>query len=373
MLTDNRSPFTHGMEIEQFPAACPRRVRTYTMSNDEGTLDGWHDDLSGPRETSIGPYKNGKTILNRWYADTRDAGITWDWHASHNDAGAGSHVHLCLAEEMFDNHIAGWTVAYNTVVELFPFFAPFFCHNWQDGFRDGTHYSGGRLNIERWADPQLTRFSTDTVRDRVESPTRYRREYSAVTFNPADDGTGKPLTIELRANDAHPAMALHGLLQVRRVTARAIEAGWSPKLENHRATLSACYDKIYHRATEVGLLTAMQEPIDGGITFKEDRGIPGIDTREFDTMFEVLKAIQRVFRVRREWRYRPQQLVSAGRDDYSPHRNPDALWHIDAPRAEFEWAHGPETRAPLNTDPTDDAAGADATAVAADGGNEEGA
>lgn len=343
MQNTNQSPFTHGMEIEQFPDDLPSEVRDYTMNNHEGSLDGWHNDASGPRETSIGAFKNTKTILNRFYADTRDEEITWDWHASNGSSGAGSHVHLCVAEDVFEEPLTAWTIAYNSVVETFPFMAPFFCHNWEKGFRDGTrNHRGSELNVEHWAEGTLTRYSQDTVEERVNNPTRYSRSYESVTFNPAQT-SGKPLTVELRANDAHPAMALNGLLLIRRLTGRAIEAGWSPKLENHRSTLEACYEKIYHRATDVGLLTAMKEEIDGGITFQEGRGLPGIDKREFDTMWEVMRAIMVDNpQTPGTWRKRSHILVRSGEDEYGPQNNPDALWNIDADRGEFEWDHGPE-------------------------------
>ena len=343
MKYTGKSPFTHGMEIEQFPDAAPRDVRDFTMNNQRGSLTDWHNDMSGPRETSIGAFKNTKTILNRFYADTRDEDITWDWHASHESAGAGSHVHLCVAGDVFDDEIAAWTVSYNTVLETFPFLAPFFCHNWEEGFRDGTTDSyGSQLNVEKWAEGQTTRLSQDSIRDRVERPRGFSRSYNSVTFNPAQT-SGKPVTIELRANDAHPAMALNGLLLIRRLTGRAIEAGWSPKLENHHDTLDACYEKIYHRATEVGLLTAMQEDIEGGITFQEGRGLPGIDQREFDTMWDVLRAIMVAYpQTPATWRKRSHILVRSGNDEYGPQNNPEALWNMDAERGEFTWDNGPE-------------------------------
>lgn len=342
MKHNGSSPYTHGMEIEQFPEELPREARDYTMNNSEGSLDGWHNDASGPRETSIGAYKNTKTILNRFYGDTRDEDITWDWHASDGSNGAGSHVHLCVAESVFEDPMTAWTISYNTVVETFPFLAPFFCHNWEEGFRDGSEYGyGSELNVEHWAEGTTTRFSQDSVEERVSEPTRYRRSYESVTFNPAQGD--KPLTIELRANDAHPAMALNGLLLIRRMTGRAVEAGWSPKLENHRETLEACYEKIYHRATDVGLLTAMQEEIDGGITFREGRGLPGVDNREFDTMWEVLRAIMVAYpQTPGTWRKRSHILVRSGKDEYGPQNNPDALWNFDADRGDFSWDHGPE-------------------------------
>jgi len=341
MKTDGRSPFTHGMEIEQFPGPLPNPVREYTMNNSCGRLTDWHNDASGPRETSIGAYKNTKTILNRFYGDTRDEDITWDWHSSNGSAGAGSHVHLCVARDVFEDHVKAWTISYNTVTETFPFLAPFFCHNWEEGFRDGTRYRGSELNVEHWAEGTLTRYNQDTVEERVNNPSRYNRSYESVTFNPAQGS--KPLTIELRANDAHPTMALNGLLLIRRLTGRAIEAGWSPKLEDHRSTLEACYEKIYERATEVGLLTAMQEPIEGGITFQEDRGLPGVAQREFDTMWEVMRAIMVAYpQTPGTWRKRAHVLVRSGEDEYGPQNNPDAIWNFDADRGDFSWDHGPE-------------------------------
>jgi len=186
-----------------------------------------------------------------------------------------------------------------------------------------------------------TRYARSSIRDYVDNPHGHSRSYDAVTFNSADGE--KPVTVELRANDAHPAMALNGLLLLRRVAGRAVEGGWSPKLEDHTATLEAVYEKVYDRARDVGLMTAMQEPIEGGITFQAGRGIPGVDRRTFDTAFEVLRAIQRAYpQTPGSWRARTEALVAAGEDAYSPANNADALWYTDAPVGEFAWDNGPD-------------------------------
>ena len=345
MKSTNKAPFTHGMEIEQFPDQLPADVRSYTMSNAHGVVDGWHWDASGPRETSIGPFKHTKAILDRFFADTVDQDITWSWHAaSDGGSGAGSHVHLCMAPDVFDEEITAWTIAYNTVVELAPFLAPYWCHDWENGFRSGGRYGRGQSQIEHWATPTLARASTATIRDHVERPHGFSRTFDSVTFNPAQGE--KPVTIELRLNDAHPAMALNGLTLLRRTAGQAIEGGWSPKLEDHNRTLGAVYDKIYSRAQEVGLLTAMQEPIEGGIRFMEGRGIPGVEQLEFETPFDVLRALQAEDEWKRgEWRHRGVLLVAEGEDANSPARpeNVDSLWNIDADVGEFAWGRGPET------------------------------
>lgn len=343
MKSTNARPFTVGMEIEQFTEEIPSAARNYVMSNEDGNLRDWEDDLSGPRETSIGGYKRAKTILNKWLGETRDNGITWDWHAADSTGrGAGSHVHLSVADDVFEDTVEAWTIAYNTVLEVWPFFAPYFCHNWEDGFRNGEGYRGSRSQIQRWASPTLTRKARSTMEDRVSAPTFGHDNSEAVTMNGARRN-GKPMTIELRANDAHPAMALPALLQLRRITGLCIERGWSIKLEDHHDTLRKCYEKIYERAPEVGLLTAMQEPIEGGITFLEGRGLPEIERRSFDTMYEVLQALDNAHtRSAGTYRDRAQKLVAAGCDEFGPHNNPNALWHTDVDRGAFAWDHGPD-------------------------------
>lgn len=344
MQNDSRAPYTHGMEIEQFPNEIPSDVRNIVMSNHEGDINGWHNDASGPRETSLGPAKNVKSILSTFLDETAGRGITWDWHASNGSSGAGSHVHLCMEEGVFEDPMEGWTITYNTAVELFPFLAPYFCHNWQDGFRDGTHQGyGGGLNINKWAEGQTTRYSQASIESYVENEHGYSRTYESVTFNSAD--SSKPVTVELRANDAHPAMALNGLLLLRRVAGCAVQAGWSPKLENHRATLNKVYEAVYETPceTEAGLMEAMQQPIEGGITFKPGRGIPGVEQEHFETPFEVLKAIQSAYpQTPGSWRRRGEILVASADDAHSPHENTDALWNIDADVGEFTWDNGPD-------------------------------
>lgn len=334
MKTTNKAPFTHGMEIEQTSGLMPAGT-----TNNSGVLANWHRDLSGPQETTIGPYKNAKSILNRFYAGTRDERGTWDWAAADGSTGCGSHVHVCLADDVFedaDDSVA-WSIAYNTAVELAPFFAPFFCHNWQDGFRNGTQYNGNQTNIRRWASPQLTRLSPNTLARSLRSP---GGRFQSVVFSPrAGD---KPVTIELRMNDAHPGVGLTGALYVRRVAGRAIEGGYSPKLAE-RSMLEQAYNTVYDDAMDMGLMEAMAQP--ARYEFLENRGIPGIDSLEFDSMLEVLKAILNAYpQTPHSWSYRVQRLVAQGDDAYSPAQNNDALWNLDAPIDQFEWDNGPDVR-----------------------------
>lgn len=376
--------FTQGIEIEQFPAdtnvgpsssAYSGNVYVDGMPTnvirDADILD-WHRDGSGPQETTIGPSKMSMTLLKRFFKDTRDKGeeFTWDWHAADsNGRGAGSHVHLCV-EDIFDDSPTAWAIAYNTVVELAPFFAPYFCHNWEQGFRDGSR------SVEQWAKPQTTRLSPETVESMYLSRHSWSRPYKSVLFNPPSGGSsgGKPVTIEMRMNDAHPSVALAGLGQMQRISAAAIEAGWSPKLVDRENTLNEAYRRIYAGARRDGLLTAMQEPMD--IRFEENRGIPGVKQLEFDSMFDVLKATFNAYpRTPNHWSHRVEHLIRAGRDEFGPQNNSDALWNIDAKLGEFYWQNGPVSRTLAAEKVTGDeaeayeAAAPEPTVAAADGGD----
>jgi predicted flap endonuclease-1-like 5' DNA nuclease len=87
----------------------------------------------------------------------------------------------------------------------------------------------------------------------------------------------------------------------------------------------------------------MQQPIEGGITFKPGRGIPGVEQEHFETPFEVLKAIQSAYpQTPGSWRRRGEILVASADDAHSPHENTDALWNIDADVGEFTWDNGPD-------------------------------
>lgn len=347
MPETDSAPFTHGMEIEQFTGNVPRRAREYTMSNSHGVLRDWHNDGSGPRETAIGPIRNVHSVLRKFYADTRDEGITWDWHSygtrhrGGRSGGAGSHLHLRPIVENFPmaDELDVWTISHNAVTELVPVLAPFFCHDWEDGFREGRTNRNGQLLARKWAD-RNTRLSRDSVRRNLNG--RASRSYKAVTFNPPLGD--KPLTLELRGNDAHPAMALAGLLVLRRVVAHCIEQDCSPKLVNHRETHRELFTTVYDDAADMGLMRAMKVPFDSPIRFESDRGIPKVGEGPFDSPFDLLMAILREYYAEPgTWRARAHMLVKAGRDEWGPQANTEwALWHIDAPRGDFEWDNGPQ-------------------------------
>jgi len=257
--------YSHGMEIEQDPDQAPRDV----VQGDD-----WHRDGSGPQETDYGAYNQVKSILNAFKDDCD--GSTWTWHnETTGGAGCGSHVHLNVGSD-FDDELQAWTITHNTVIELAPFMLPLFCADWTNGYRD---------SVARWASPTTTRYSQDTLQSMVSNPRSQSRSYDAVTMNGADY-SGKPLTLELRMNEAHPARAIVGLLFLRRVAGRCVEKGWSPKLAGDRSRVIAeIYDAAYDANDPIEALRDA-----GSIEFEDGRGIPGVG-EEFDNALEVLRAI----------------------------------------------------------------------------------
>lgn len=350
MKQTGKAPFTLGMEIEQIGYKLPRGYNSGDLK--------WKADGSGPMEATLGGPKTAAAILKKFYAETRDSCGTWEWHAasarSGRADGCGSHVHLGLASGVFEDDLVANTIAYNTVVEMTPFFAPFWCHDWERGFRHGTQYGGtfaaaqGESNINAWAVPQTTRVSPSTMRRvlRGSRPPGARSNYPSIRANRAVNSENKPFTIENRMNDAHPGVALTGLLAMRRIAGQAIERGESIKLENRNAVLSDLYRAIYVDAARDGLMTAMKRPLPSGtIRFEAGRGIPRVDALEFETPFDVLKAVLRPFSVvAGTFGYRVKRLVLTGDDANSPANNADALWNLDAEYGTFAWENGPEDK-----------------------------
>lgn len=349
-----RIPFTHGMEIEQFPGDNEHRTGTRMYNSDivSGGIPSrtiawsgfrWHRDPSGPQETDFGPYKSLKSMLSAFLDDVEE---TWDWHNQDDDgSGAGSHLHFHLEEldgRYGDDTIEAWTITWNSLVDLTPFFAPFLAADWTNGFRDAVDY---------WASPQTTRWSQSTTRDNVRQAYQRPevRQYESVTLN--SNSADKPVTIELRLNEAHPTFACFGMWFMRRTIKRCLEEGWSVKLnERVGASKEDLYDKIYNVSRTDSLISRMQEPMQ--IVFEEGRGIPGTDRVEFESMWDVLMTILNQQTPRRgTWGRRVLELVrQAGRFAElssrqqglqrmpGPERQNGAMWRVFD--EEFEWDVG---------------------------------
>lgn len=324
----NEARASFGMEIEQFSSDVPRSVSNY------GPLGDWHSDASGPIETEVGPYKLAKPLakkVTQKLQDTTGREVPWEWkaasHRSGTADGAGSHVHFHLNDPdsvSLDDKVEAWTIAYNTIVELTPIFAPFFCADWKNGFRSGTTYPrSGEHNVNKWADPQTTRLSQSSIRSSVENG-RASRSYKSVTLNGSRHGS-KPLTIELRVNDAHTNIAMVGLTMMKKLVVEAIERGWSVKSEGN--ALNRTYEAVYPDHGRNGIFSDMASS--GEISFQENRGIPRLEGQSFDSSLEALQAIIDSFSPKEDgWRDRVSSWVRTANVDANPIDHQQELWTV---------------------------------------------
>lgn len=351
-----RIPMTHGMEVEQF--GLPREISEDPNNQYWGT---WEHDPSGPREIEFGPGKHVKRLIDGFNKTARQNSDTpWQWVSSDGNSGAGSHVHFNV-ERVGDREttVGAWTIAHNTLVELVPFLAPFFCHNWEDGFRDGTQYRSSELNIEHWASGKSQRFSRDTMRQHYQNPTRTSRGYQAVTMNPEERSGNKPLTLELRLSDSHPAFALTGCYFLRKITKRCYERDWSVKIDKQASetgdVIKTLYERIYHLDDGENLISTLKKPL--YVEFEDDRAVPKMDKSYAcpydlleDIIIDLLPQRERADRRACNLIRHAGDLVESRREDPfitnvseipNPARNRRAIWHMDKPSDEFYWDCGP--------------------------------
>jgi len=326
-------------------------------------LGRWHRDGSGPREyPSLGPKKQVKSMLKNFNGTLRGhSDVPWEWGAeTRTGSGCGSHAHLAFDGDFGGaDRLTGMTVSWNACVELAPFLAPFWCFDWEEGFRG---------SVDHWASPQTTRYSQNTMGRKLSGGAS--RSYDAVTLNPAS-AAGKPVTIELRLNENHPSFALVGLTYLRRTITKAVRDGASPKLAGDRGrTLNELYAAVYNASEyDGGLVEALKDV--GPIRFEEGRGIPGSDVEEYDSAWDVLTKVLAVNGVDRgayddhvkklvqaaggELPGTPvvrgsgsaERIVADGGEaraapEYGPQNNTRAMWMtLDD---DFSWEVGPEVR-----------------------------
>ena len=346
----NKIPMTHGMEVEQHDV--PHEIQN---DYDNKFWGHWEYDASGPMEMEFGPGKHVKRLID----DFNETALQydqqpWTWKSSDGSTGAGSHVHFNVEMlETEDDTVTGWTIAYNTILDLLPFFAPFFCHDWEKGFRNGTNYNPNLLNINKWAKPETTRMSRDRMHGYYHG--RVSREYKSITLNPRLND--KPMTIELRLSDSHPAFALTGSYFLRKIAKRCFERDASVKIDRQASdtsdVLKTLYDRIYDLPDRKNMIDVLQEDLK--IVF--EREIPGLK-QEYESPWAVLLAIIKDLKPRWDAERadsRACELIKfAGRltetrraDPFTvpiakipnPARNRYAIWHIH--EETFTWDCGP--------------------------------
>jgi len=309
-------PVSFGFEFEQRPDDISPEVRGMYR---------WEHDLSGPLETALPPAIHpGRAI----FGFLRRVGPhRWEWKGEYDHIGCGSHMHFRVREELVPDVVEAWTCLYNTLVECVPLMLPLF---------SAWVAKPYRTSVGRWAYPNIRRFNPARMAYFLR-PEWHGREYNYVTLN-RHRGVEKPLTIEVRLVEAHPAFSYTAAILLNRIVRKCFERGFlSPKLHDRVRVLRETLDRLY-ADMYAGRMKPAYAYLEETADLRFVREIPGLarsygDALELfdDLLLEYLPRYPPLARVGR-------LLLNRG----DPRENPSSIWDIWVPMGEFRWERGPE-------------------------------
>jgi hypothetical protein len=365
-------PMTSGIEIEQKDRDICYRLRDKYE---------WHYDGSGPLETALEPSITPLTKIKEFIDFVLDNNCEWEWKGFYysvfcsNDPvrycgntdcenGCGSHIHLRprpselhKQNPKYSNFYGinkdppyphpetvsleeVWATAYNTLVDLVPFIFPLFVY----GNKNAPLYKP-RVSITYWADLSPTRYSPETFYNTFMRPDYYGHPYGAIALNRKTED--KPLTIELRLNETHPAISYFIIIIINRIVRKVFDRGYSSvRLDMGQNERTAFYSTIREAISKSGrcqtdIYTALEEAFEnyvqnhGPVRFEQGREIPGC-RREYNSYFRLFKDI---LHANSNW-LNPveERIYRLFAMKGNPAKNCSMLWRIfRIPKGEFCW------------------------------------
>lgn len=320
-----KMPVTFGFEIEQLDRDVCDGLR---LSYD------WHYDGSGPYETALPPSTYPGRMLKSFIDRCRQTpGCAWVWkseiqHPYQHDrwAGCGSHIHFRPRQDVESINaqwLEAWTTAYNTLVETVPLVLPMFCWG-----RARNNVFTFRQEALMWANIVKRRFTTRTMSTFMQ-PSYTGHPYDAVAMNKKTQE--KPLTLELRLNETHPAIAYELAIILNRIIRKCFDRGFvSPKLSDRNHVL----DEIErHTSDSINRSENLYRHLRQVESISFSREIPLLD-RGYPDYVELFKDILRNY----GHPYPPMARVcNLFLNEGEPWRNTDAVWHTFVPYGEFQW------------------------------------
>ena len=190
-----------------------------------GIIKEFEKDGSCPWEFSSRAYSLPSSVLNwflnvSWIANhpaLREQGNHYIWRWAQRNCGCHVHIRpyfkaygvdygnppIVADEATIRKAVEMYTIMYNTAVDVLTFMLPFFCVT-----------ASFRPTACQWSSPTSSRKSEATVYSRYVEPYEIHNDwglhpYSFVCFNRKK--RDKPLTIEIRCVEAHPAFAMAGI------------------------------------------------------------------------------------------------------------------------------------------------------------------
>ena len=348
-------PVTFGMEIEQPPTLIQNRLinkfysdchdhsRGFSTFNPTSPYD-WCKDGSGPRETNLPPSTHILSQLKKFITYIGENNALWDWVNEYSGGSSiiggglsacGSHIHFRLREDMIENHLINdaWATLYNTILEVSMLMMPMLCHGSRPRnsfcFRRGAAGSG-----RSWADLKTTRYSGPTFgRHYIHGTIPNGRHYWFLTPNKR---TGKVLTLEIRANEAHPSIVYCFASYIIRIVREVFNKGMvSPKLANRIRTTGDINGAYQISAQQnQNIYRSLSQQV-SNIKFLPGRGIPKLKL-QYDSYLKCFDDILIKY-------HSTGSLISSRtsflfRQRGEPWKNPNAIWNVlTSYKGDFKW------------------------------------
>jgi hypothetical protein len=229
-----------------------------------------------------------------------------------------------------------WATAHNTLIEIYPFILPLFCAGAPNVFRF-------RVSAVDWASLNYRRYSPSEMREYYLNSYYRGHPFEAVAMN--RKGYDKPLTFELRLNEAHPASAYLIIVICNRIIRRCYERGYlSPKIVASLGERDELYtslrDAVRASARENrDLYEELEKAVEswvrkyGPIRFEPE--IPRLK-KQYDSYFKIFKDILYQYtHWMNPFEYRMYQLYA---NKGNPRKNWKEMWFVMlTPKGEFSW------------------------------------
>jgi hypothetical protein len=327
---------TVGMEIEQKPTEVDR-CRQHGALN----IYDWHYDGSGPLETALPPKITYTYEIRRFFREVEKcyeaSGKWFEWtnefekRAEEEEevveigggekTGCGSHLHFRPredVEQVKQSWVDSWRIAYDTIFTTSIILLPALCFG-----------RSCREGLREWA-PLFSSNYPPVSREKVEFYLRdsyIGHPYGWLAWN--RHYREKPLTLELRAFEGHPAQAMLAISLIQKVVKVALQRGRSVMFTTY--VYVAFNDRLdeWERIRVYDCLREIKEP-----KFARGYELPYVPRREYEDMLELFRELLFSYTTRTMSHMRVAALLAVGGD---VKRNYPEYWRVFAEEGAFCW------------------------------------
>ncbi len=216
-------PRTIGMEVEV--------EKSYLAEKHHN----WEDDHSGPKENQSGVHTNPTDLakeISKW-SYVQSGGF---------NSSCGSHFHISMLEKPLEMDFSTYwekcTIYFQTYRVLTPFFSPFFAGSRSK--QDDFHY---RSNVMHWAG-----MPEEVGSASLSNWSGGKKNWWCAPHNNGRHGK-KPMTVEIRLNEAPPLSAATGADLICRIALQLVQDDVYPDFPKELQNLDI--DIVNHRITNL--------------------------------------------------------------------------------------------------------------------------